>query len=70
MSFQPTFHPDVATLWLPDFYQFHDGLAVRALEGVLTKTGFETLAPGERVKGFGKRGEVKKGQLGAQGIQG
>ena len=35
----------------------------------MTETGFETLPPGERVKRFGKRGEVEKGELATDGIK-
>jgi len=59
MGFQPTFHPDITALRLPDFDQFHNSLTVRTLKGVVAETGFETLAPGERVKGFSEWIEVK-----------
>ena len=38
MSFQPTFHPGIMALRLPDFDQFHDGLTVGAGEGVAAET--------------------------------
>jgi hypothetical protein len=36
----------------------------------VVETGYETLTPGERVKGFGQRIEVEEGELTANGIQG
>jgi hypothetical protein len=40
------------------------------LERVLVKTSFEALSPGERVAGFGKRGQVKERELATKGIEG
>ena len=69
MGFQPALHPNVATLRLPDFDEFHDGLAVRAGQGVIAKAGFDALPPGDRVSRFGKRGQVKERELQPEGIE-
>jgi hypothetical protein len=67
MGFQPAFHPDAVLLWLPDFDRHHS-LTVGTFKKVATKADFETLTPGERVKGFGKGVEVKEGKLAANGM--
>jgi hypothetical protein len=38
MGFQPTLHPDITALRLPDFDQFHESLTVGAGEGVAANT--------------------------------
>ena len=48
VGLQPTFHPDKAAFWLPDFSKFHGATAPREGKRVVTETGFDALAPFQR----------------------
>ena len=49
MGLQPTFHPDEAAFWLPDFGKFHCAATARAGKRIVTETGFDALAPFQRM---------------------
>ena len=70
MGFAPAFHPDVATLWLPDLDQFESATTARAEERIVAETGFDALAPGEMLSRCKQGWDIEEGELEAEGLQG